>query len=243
MQWDFDDIWCGEHTEGGRAYCHPDTFKPIAPLVYHNDGNGRFTEVAEKLHLQTPGKGLGIAIADYDLDGRIDFFVANDSMPEFLYHNAGHGTFEERGLLSQVAVDEDGKTFAGMGVDFNDFNNDGYPDLIVDDLSNERYALFENNKDGTFNYTTRTSGIGRMTQLYSGWGVKLFDYDNDGWKDLIVAQGHDLDTIEKTNPHLRYRQPMLLARNTGHGCVGSGISASLGGARAGCGRSGQRWPG
>jgi len=140
-------------------------------------------------------------------------------MPEFLYHNKGDGTFEECGLLSQVAVDEDGKTFAGMGVDFSDFNNDGYPDLIVDDLSNETYALFENNKDGTFNYTTGTSGLGRMTQPYSGWGVKLFDYDNDGWKDLIVAQGHDLDTIEKTNPHLHYRQPLLLARNTGHGFV------------------------
>jgi enediyne biosynthesis protein E4 len=219
MQWDFSDLWCGEHVEGGRAYCHPDTFKPIAPLVYHNDGNGRFTEVAEKLHLETPGKGLGIAIADYDLDGHVDLFVANDSMPEFLYHNKGDGTFEERGLLSQVAVDEDGKTFAGMGVDFNDFNNDGFPDLIVDDLSNETYALFENSKDGTFNYSTRTSGIGRMTRLYSGWGVKFFDYDNDGWKDLIVAQGHDLDNIEKTNPHLRYRQPMLLARNTGQGFV------------------------
>jgi enediyne biosynthesis protein E4 len=226
MQWDFSDLWCGEHVEGGRAYCHPDTFKPIAPLVYHNDGNGRFTEVAEKLHLETPGKGLGIAIADYDLDGHVDLFVANDSMPEFLYHNKGDGTFEERGLLSQVAVDEDGKTFAGMGVDFNDFNNDGFPDLIVDDLSNETYALFENSRDGTFNYSTRTSGIGRMTRLYSGWGVKFFDYDNDGWKDLIVAQGHDLDNIEKTNPQLRYRQPMLLARNTGHGFVD--VSAASG---------------
>jgi hypothetical protein len=219
MQWDFDDIYCGEHIEGGRAYCHPDTFKPISPLVYHNDGNGRFTEVGEKLRLQRPGKGLGIAIADYDLDGHVDMFIANDSMPEFLYHNQGDGTFEERGLLSQVAVDEDGKTFAGMGVDFNDFNNDGYPDLIVDDLSNEMYALFENNKDGTFNYVTRSSGIGRMTRFFSGWGVKLFDYDNDGWKDLIVAQGHDLDTIDRTNPNLHYREPMLLARNTGHGFV------------------------
>ena len=219
LQWDFDDIWCGEHVEGGRAYCHPDTFKPIAPLVYHNDGNGHFSEVAAKLNLQKPGKGLGISIADYDLDSHIDLFIANDSMPEFLYHNNGDGTFEERGLLSQVAVDEDGKTFAGMGADFNDFNNDGYPDLIVDDLSNEMYALFENVKDGTFNYISRKSGIGRMTQFYSGWGVKFFDYDNDGWKDLMFAQGHDLDTIEKTNPHLHYREPMLLARNTGKGFV------------------------
>jgi hypothetical protein len=219
MQWDFDDIYCGEHTEGGRAYCHPDTFKPVSSLVYHNDGNGHFTEVAEKLHLQKPGKGLGIAIADYDPDGHVDLFVANDSMPEFLYHNNGDGTFEERGLLSQVAVDENGKTFAGMGVDFNDINNDGFPDLVVDDLSNEMYAVFENNKDGTFNYITGSSGIGKMTRFFSGWGLKLFDYDNDGWKDLIVAQGHDLDTIDKTNPNLHYREPMLLARNTGHGFV------------------------
>jgi hypothetical protein len=217
MKWDFTDIWCGEHTEGGRAYCHPNTFEPISPVVFHNDGDGRFSNVTDKLQLGRPGKGLGIAIADYDLDGRIDLFVANDSMPEFLYHNNGNGQFEERGLTSQVAVDEDGKTFAGMGADFGDYNNDGYPDLIVDDLSNEMYALFENNKDGTFNYVTRKSGLGRMSQLFSGWGVKFFDYDNDGWKDLIVAQGHDLDTIEKTNPHLHYREPMLLARNKGQG--------------------------
>ena len=217
MEWDFDDIYCGEHVEGGRAYCHPNTFKPIASLVYHNDGNGHFTEVAEKWHLDKLGKGLGISVADYDLDGHIDLFVANDSMPEFLYHNKGDGTFEEVGLVSQVAVDEDGKTFAGMGADFNDINNDGYPDLVVDDLSNEMYALFQNNKDGSFNYVTKSSGLGRMSQFFSGWGIKLFDYDNDGSKDLLVAQGHDLDTIDKTNPHLHYREPMLLARNTGHG--------------------------
>ena len=116
-------------------------------------------------------------------------------------------------------MDEDGKTFAGMGADFNDINNDGYPDLVVDDLSNEMYAVFENNKDGTFNYITKSSGLGLMSRFYSGWGLKLFDYDNDGWKDLIVAQGHDLDNIDQTNPNLHYREPMLLARNTGHGFV------------------------
>jgi hypothetical protein len=217
LDWDFGDIWCGEHKEGLRAYCHPDTFKAIAPLVYHNDGNGRFTEISRQAGLALPGKGLGIAIADYDRDGRIDLFVANDSMPEFLYHNKGGGTFEETGLMSQVAVDEDGRTYAGMGVAFDDFNNDGLPDLVVDDLANQMYAIYQNAGDGTFNYTTKTSGMGRMSMLHSGWGLGLIDYDNDGWKDLLIAQGHDLDTIELTNPQLRYREPMLLVRNTGHG--------------------------
>ena len=217
LEWDFDDVWCGEHKEGFRAYCHPDTYKAIAPLVYHNDGGGHFTEVGKKTGIAVPGKGLGIAIADYDNDGHIDLFIANDSMPEFLYHNRGDGTFEEKGLISQVAVDEDGRTYAGMGVDFEDFNNDGLPDLVVSDLANQMYALYKNNGDGSFDYATRTSGMGRISMLHSGWGLRLFDYDNDGWKDLIVAQGHDLDTIELVNPQLRYREPLLLASNTGHG--------------------------
>jgi hypothetical protein len=215
MRWDFDDIWCGEHAPGHRAYCHPDTFPPVAPLVYHNDGNGRFTETAQKSGLAKPGKGLGIAIADYDRDGRIDLFVANDSMPEFLYYNEGKGTFQERGLMSEVAVDGDGRTYAGMGVDFADYNNDGLPDLVVDDLANQMYALYQNTGDGAFNYTTPGSGIGRMTQLHSGWGLRFVDYDNDGWKDLLIAQGHDLDTVELNFPSLHYREPMLLARNNG----------------------------
>jgi len=226
VEWDFDDIWCGEHKEGFRAYCHPDTFKPLTPLVYHNDGNRHFTEIGQKIGLAVPGKSLGIAIADYDLDGHIDIFVANDSMPEFLFHNKGDGTFQERGLDAQVAVDEDGRTFAGMGVDFQDFNNDGLPDLVVDDLANQMYAIYQNTGDGSFTYATRTSGMGRISLLHSGWGLRLVDYDNDGWKDLLIAQGHDLDTIELTNPQLHYREPMLLARNTGHGFVD--VSAASG---------------
>ncbi len=215
MQWDFDDIYCGEHTEGGRAYCHPDTFKPIKPLVYHNDGDGRFSEVGDKIGLSKPGKGLGIAIADYDRDGHIDLFVANDSMVQFLYRNKGNGTFEEGGLMSQVAVDEDGQTFAGMGVDFADYDNDGYPDLVVDDLANQKYALFHNARDGSFAYQTPASMLGQISMLHSGWGLRFQDFDNDGWKDLLIAQGHDLDTIEKTNPQLHYKEPMLLLRNSG----------------------------
>jgi len=217
MDWDFDDIWCGEHKEGYRAYCHPDSFRPISPLVYHNDGGGHFTEVSQKLGLAEPGKGLGIAIADYDRDGRIDLFIANDSMNEFLYHNEGGGKFKEVALPAGVALDAEGHTYAGMGVDFADYNNDGLPDLIVADLASQVYALYRNNGDDTFNYESFPSGIGRMTMNHSGWGLRFFDFDNDGWKDLLIAQGHDLDTIELTSPNVRYREPMLLARNNGHG--------------------------
>jgi hypothetical protein len=226
VQWDFDDIWCGEHKEGYRSYCHPDVFQPISPLVYHNDGNGHFSEVSQKIGLSKPGKGLGIAIADYDRDGHIDLFIANDSMVEFLYHNIGDGTFEEVGLLSQVAVDGDGRTFAGMGVDFADYKNDGWPDLVVTDLANQRYALYQNNGDSTFSYASFTSGLARATMQHSGWGVRFLDYDNDGWKDLLIAQGHDLDTVEINYPNLHYREPMLLLRNTGKGFVD--ISADSG---------------
>ena len=216
VDWDFDDIWCGEHKEGYRAYCHPDFFKPMPPLVYHNNKDGTFTEVSQKIGLGKAGKGLGIAIADYDRDGHVDIFVANDSMVEFLYHNKGDGTFEDVGLAAEVAVDVDGRTYAGMGTDFADYNNDGWPDIVVTDLANQRYALYQNNGDGSFNYVSHSVGIAQMTLPHSGWGVHFLDYDNDGWKDLLVAQGHDLDTIELNYPNLHYREPMLLARNSGH---------------------------
>jgi hypothetical protein len=219
LDWDFDDIWCGEHKDGYRAYCHPDYFKPVAPLVYHNNKDGTFTEVAQTTGLSKPGKGLGLAIADYDRDGHVDLFVANDSMFEFLYHNKDHGTFDEVALTAGVAVDLDGRTYAGMGVDFADYNNDGLSDIVVTDLANQRYALYQNNGDGTFTYATQSIGVGQITLAHSGWGVRFLEYDNDGWKDLLIAQGHDLDTIELNYPNLHYREPMLLARNTGHGFV------------------------
>ncbi|HTC67318.1 MAG TPA: CRTAC1 family protein [Candidatus Acidoferrum sp.] len=215
LQWDFDDIYCGQRREGYRAYCHPDAFPAISPLVYHNEGNGHFTEIAQKAGLARPGKGLGIGLADYDRDGRIDLFIANDSMPEFLYRNKGDGTFEDVALTSGVAVDGEGHTYAGMGVDFADYNNDGLPDLVVTDLASQMYALYRNNDDGTFTYDSYPSGLGRMTMGHSGWGVRFIDYDNDGWKDLLITQGHDLDTVQLSFPDLRYREPMLLVKNTG----------------------------
>src|SRR6266568_3739219 len=215
VTWDWEDVWCGEHREGYRGYCHPDVFKPITMLVYHNDGNGHFTEVARKLGLDKPAKALGIAVADYDRDGRMDIFVANDSMPEFLFHQKSDGTFEEAGLETGVGVNSEGQTYAGMGVDFADYDNDGWPDVIVTNLATQRYALYKNDRDGTFDYASASSGIGYISALHSGWSLRFIDYDNDGRKDLLIAQGHDLDTIEKISPQLHYREPMLLARNDG----------------------------
>ena len=215
MKWDFSDVWCGEHKEGYRSFCHPDQFESIAPIVYHNEGNGHFTDITKRAGFSKPGKGLGIAIADFNRDGKIDVFIANDSIPEFLYQNKGDGTFEEVGLVSGSAVDSEGHAFAGMGVDFADYNNDGLPDLAISDLAYQKYALYKNVGDGTFAYETDPSGLGAITFLHSGWGLRLFDYDNDGWKDLFVVQSHVLDTVELSYPQLRYREPMLLARNTG----------------------------
>jgi len=213
VTWDWEDLWCGPPEN--RGYCHPDSFQPISMLVYHNDGDGHFTEVGHKLGLDKPAKALGIALADYDRDGRIDIFVANDSMPEFLFHHKADGTFEEVGLESGAAVDGDGRTYAGMGVDFADYDNDGYPDLVVSNLANQKYALYHNEHDGTFDYSSYSSGVGTMTLLHSGWSLHFIDYDNAGRKDLLIAQGHDLDTVEKSYPQLRYREPMMLLRNMG----------------------------
>lgn len=213
MEWDFSDIFCGIQKEGFRSYCHPDLFKPMGTLLYHNDGNGKFAEVSYKAGIDKPSKGLGVAIADYDHDGWMDILIANDSIPEFLFHNKGDGTFEEVGMVSGVAVDGNGTTFAGMGVDFADYNNDGWPDVVITDLANQKYALFTNAKDGTFDYATNTSGLSAITLLHSGWGVRFLDYDNDGWKDIFVAQAHVMDTIETNEPHLHYLEPPLLVKN------------------------------
>lgn len=215
VTWDWNDVWCGEHRPGYRGICHPDVFPPITMLVYHNNGDGTFTEIGKQIGLGLPAKALGIAIADYDRDGRVDVFVANDSMPEFLFHQKPDGTFEEVGLESGVAVNAEGQTYAGMGVDFADYDNDGWPDLVVTDLALQIYPLYHNSHDGTFEYTSLQSGLTAASQLHSGWSLRFLDYDNDGWKDLLIAQGHDMDNIQRVSPMLHYREPMMLLRNTG----------------------------
>jgi enediyne biosynthesis protein E4 len=191
----------------------PGFLKRAWVLLDKNEGSGKFTEVAQKSGMGKPGKGLGLAIADYDHDGWMDILLANDSIPEFLFHNKGNGTFEEVGLVSGVGLDGSGGTFAGMGVDFADYNNDGWPDVIITDLANQKYALYTNAGDGTFDYSTLTAGLGATTLLHSAWGVRFMDYDNDGWKDLFIVQSHVMDTIQLEEPHLRYRESPLLLWN------------------------------
>ena len=215
LDWTFDkSVPCGEKP-GTRAYCHPDTFKGVTSILYRNNGDGTFSDVSEEAAIADPaGKALGVAFADYDEDGWTDIYVANDSVMSFLYRNKGNGTFENVALTAGVGYNDDGRPFAGMGVDFADYDNDGRPDVFVTDLSQERYALFRNAGDGQFQYATNQTGVGHATLPFSGWSTKFIDYDNDGWKDLFVAQGHVMDTIGVTSPNLSYLQPPLLLRNT-----------------------------
>ena len=216
VEWDFaSNIYCGMHKPGYRAYCHPDQFNAISCLVFHNNGDGTFTDISKKCGIAaSPGKSLGIAINDFDRDGWPDIFVANDSVAEQLFRNNHDGTFSEVALDAGVAYDQNGRAFAGMGADFADYDNDGWPDIFVNALANQKYALFRNNK-GKFEDIIDAIGLGAITMSHSGWGTKWIDYDNDGKLDLFVAQGHVMDNIELTEPSLRYLEPPLLLRNTG----------------------------
>lgn len=218
VEWDFEAgaVYCGELRPGYRAFCHPDNFRGVANLLFRQKADGTFEDVTAKAGISDPsGKALGVAFADFDNDGRLDVFVANDSVRQSLYHNKGDGTFEDIAVSSGAGYDENGRLYAGMGVDVADYDNDGFMDVFITTLSLETYPLYHNDGDLTFNYTTNSAGVGQITLLYSGWGTRFIDVDNDGWRDLFVAQGHVLDTIEKTNPYLRYRQPPLLMLNNG----------------------------
>jgi len=189
LRWDFDDIWCGEHKEGEREYCHPDVFQPIAPLVYHNDGKGHFTEVSQKIGLAKPGKGLGIALADYDRDGLIDIFVANDNERNFLFRNRGGKGFYEVGVESVVAYTDNGIPVSSMGVDFRDWDNNGRPSILVTALGGETFPLFHNEGNGLFSDDSYKAGVGFGTFQMSGWGAGIQDLDNDGYKDIFIGNG------------------------------------------------------
>ena len=230
LDWNFENgsIQCGDTRPGFRAYCHPDNFKGVANILYHQKLDGTFEDVSAKAGIaDSTGKALGVAFADFDNDGWPDIFVANDSVRQSLYHNKRDGTFEDIAVATGAGYDENGKTFAGMGVDAGDYNNDGWPDAFITTLSNETYPLFQNGRDLSFTWATNSSAVGQISILYSGWGTKFIDVDNDGWRDIFVAQSHVLDTIEKTTSYLKYKQPLLLMRNTGEGFVNVSATAGL----------------
>ncbi len=214
MDWSFDkNIWCGGHEPGRRSYCHPDEFPAIHHLVFHNNGDGTFTDVSKATGFaDAPGKGLGVAFNDYDRDGWLDILVANDATAQQMFHNNGDGTFEEVGLVLGIAYDDDGNAYAGMGADFNDYDNDGWPDIFLNALARQHYSLYKN-MEGMFVYYSGPSEIQKITKLHSGWGARFLDFDNDGWKDIFVAQGHVMDNIELTQPELKYWEPPLMMRN------------------------------
>src|SRR5436190_3896333 len=177
LDWDFEkgSILCGD-SRGTRAYCHPDNFKGTANLLFHQLPDGTFADVSAKAGIaDLNGKALGVAFADFDNDGFIDVFVANDSVRQSLYHNQGNGTFEDIALMAGAGYDEDGKTFAGMGVDTADYDNDGYADVVITTLSYQTYPLYRNNGDLSVTYATKLSGIGQISLPYSGWGTRFVD--------------------------------------------------------------------
>ena len=218
LDWDFtNNPWCGPHRVKERGYCHPNAFQSVTHLLYQNQGDGTFRDVSTSAGIAAhPGKGLGVAVNDYDLDGWPDILIANDSVAQQLFYNNTDGTFTERALEEGVAYNSDGRAFAGMGVDFNDYNNDGWPDVFVNALSLEGYVLIRNSK-GQLEDTSDQAGISRISKPYSGWGTKFMDYDNDGWKDLFVAQGHVMDTISIDFPQISYKQRLIMMRNQGGG--------------------------
>ena len=180
---------CGP--EGSRFYCHPDAYRGLPNQLFHNNRDGTFTDVSRSSGIAAHiGKGMGVAFADFDRDGLTDVFVANDSVRSFLFRNRGDGTFQEMGLEANVALREDGKAIAGMGVDFRDFNDDGLPDLVVSGMINDGFLLFRNAGKGRFEDFAQRSGLLLKTRQMTGWSLGMFDFDNDGWRDLFFAVSH-----------------------------------------------------
>jgi hypothetical protein len=205
-------IFCGDNKVGRRYYCVPRVFKPRPSHLFHNSGNGTFSDVSTQSGIAgSPGKSFGAVATDVNNDGLTDLFVANDTMPNFLFVNRGKGKFEEVGLPSGVAYSDAGAPRSGMGVDAADYDGDGWQDLFVANIDQELFSLYQNQKDLTF--IDRPGEIGQATRLLSGWGLKFFDYDNDGDPDLILANGHPDDMVELQSLKVRYKEPLLLFEN------------------------------
>ncbi len=207
---------CRGGTPAVRVYCHPLNFEGTQNTLYRNNGKGTFTDVVAQAGIATfRGNGLGVAVADYDDDGLVDVFVANDAVPNFLFHNDGKGRFTETALGAGVAVATDGQARAGMGTMFGDYDGDGRVDLVVTNHETEMHSLFRNLGGGLFADATVPSGVGPATVPYVGFGVVFFDYDNDSDLDLAEVNGHVIDNVAQVRNGGRYAQKRLLLQNTG----------------------------
>jgi len=221
-------FYCGDKGPGMRSYCHPDDFRPQPATLFHNHGDGTFADVSKSSGVGLKGgNGLGVVTFDYDNDGWQDIFIANDHMPNFLFHNNRDGTFREVGYAAGVAVSADGQFEGGMGVDAADTTGKGRLDLVVAHLDMQLARLYRNLGDQTFDDATLSSKIAYATYNMSEFGARFMDYDNDGARDLVLATGHVLDNIERYHANAHYAEPKLMFRNNGRG-VFENVSDRLG---------------
>ena len=217
LDWDFSrNTFCGESKPGYRSYCHPNNFKGVSDKLYHNNGDGTFADVTAKAGISsTEGKGLGVVCADIDNDGWLDVFVANDAVRNFLFINNRDGTFREDGLLAEVAYGLNGTPQSGMGCDFGDIDGDGLSELAVTNIELEPNSIYHNNGDHTFNDVTVNVGLAQVALLFSGFGVRFADYDNDGDLDLVIANGHPLDNIHLFRDRVTWAERPFVHDNVG----------------------------
>jgi hypothetical protein len=200
------------------AYCHPNIYSPLPDVLYRNNGDGTFTDISKESGIAAAGgNGLGVVFGDYDSDGWADIYVANDSTPNFLFHNKGAGIFEEVGLRAGVAIGVSGKPLAGMGTDMEDMDGDGLLDVFVTNLSEQTHSLYRNLGRGLFDNVTFPSGVGKATLSYVGFGAAFFDYDNDMDLDLGIANGDVIDNVDQLGDQRSYKQLNLLLQNNGSG--------------------------
>lgn len=216
LDWAYDkNIYCGGKQEGYRSYCHPNYFNAISSVLFENQGDGSFREVTVQAGVDAPGKALGVVTGDVDGDGWQDIYVANDAVANFLFRNKGNGTFEEMALLAGVAYGVAARPESGMGTDFGDFNGDGRIDLIVTNIDAEMNNLYMNLGESFFSDVTIVNGLGAVALLYSGFGVRFADYDNDGDLDLVVLNGHVVDNVHLYRSGVEFAEPPLLLENLG----------------------------
>jgi hypothetical protein len=200
------------------AYCNPRSYGPTASWLFHNNGDGTFTDVSQSSGIaERRGKALGVVATDINNDGNLDLFVANDTVADFLFANRANGRFEEIAEQAGVAYSAEGRPRGGMGVDSADYNQEGWMDLFVTNLDREMFSMYRNNRDQTFDDDAPRNGVGAATKLMSGWGLKFFDYDNDANLDLFLVNGEPDDQVARAEPRVSYREPLMLFQNTGAG--------------------------